>query len=533
MIDWIKNLLNEKAQREIIKWEADDSIFDYLKINISENGSLKETAATLPDEKEANNEIKFAAGLMDSMFGAEESEDSKIRIKTLITLIRKIAENGEEQNKSDFYREVTENDSVIGIIDEFLQQLVKTSVPTEPHLFDYATQLATKTNNRNAVKFGIAILGLCQSKKPIEDLKILGLHDEFTVFSTVALSNLSDNLASDLWHLGKHVDGWGKIQLVDRFAELALTEDMRDWLVLEGYKNNIMYEYLALTCARNGKLNDKLKENSIDRKLFVSAGEIIVALMDENAAEGMSVFDEAAETVENYIKHSKNQNLQIGEFITLHKIKEYLEESPEENVTIKKWNQNNLSNCLIDIDQILKSKDWTIEVRDALKSSNDLEYWNAKHAAEKLGMELWDIVWTRLKQNPLDYSSWYDVTTYDNGQNVDEIIEFAKNNLPLDELGSGPKDSMGFGVDYHKHACLESVLTFLENCPNKGEELILVGLDSPVTRNRNTSIRVLDKWKIENWSSTITAKVKWLKEIEPDADSKKVIERLLKGQELE
>lgn len=50
-------------------------------------------------------------------------------------------------------------------------------------------KLATKTNNRNAVKFGIAILGLCENKKPINDIKILGLHDEFSVFSTVALSN--------------------------------------------------------------------------------------------------------------------------------------------------------------------------------------------------------------------------------------------------------------------------------------------------------------------------------------------------------
>ena len=31
----------------------------------------------------------------------------------------------EMTSKSDFYREITENESVIGIIDEFLQSLVK------------------------------------------------------------------------------------------------------------------------------------------------------------------------------------------------------------------------------------------------------------------------------------------------------------------------------------------------------------------------------------------------------------------------
>lgn len=533
MIDWIKNILNNEEPKEILDWETDNSILVHLKSNINKDGSLNESAETLPDEKKTDNEIKFAPGLMDSMFGADDSKESKSRIKILSNLIAKISRNGDEQIKSDFYREITENESVIGIIDEFLQKLAESSLSIEPHLFNYANKLATKTNNRNSVKFGIAVLGLCQNKKPIEDLKILGLHDEFTVFSTIALSNLSDNLVNDLWKLAKQVDGWGKIQLVDRLAEMEITEEISDWLILDGYKNSIMYEYLALTCAKNGMLNAKLNRNSIDNKLFVSAGDIIVALMDEGPAEGMSGYDEATETIESYVKHAKSQNLNIGEFITLHRIKDYLEESPEENETLKNWNQNDLSNCLIDLNEILNSKDWTNEVNNALKSSNNVEYWNGKQAAQKLGIELWDTVWSKLKKNPLDSSAWYDVTSYAKENNVNEIIDFAKNNLPLKELGSGPKDSNGLGDDYQKHSSLDSVITFLENYPKKGEELILVGLDSPVTRNRNMSIRVLDKWKVENWSSEITEKINRLKEIEPNEDTKINIGRLLNGQELE
>lgn len=63
---------------------------------------------------------------------------------------------------------------------------------------------------------------------------------------------------NDLWELAKRVQGWGKIQIVDRLSEMELNDEIKDWLVLEGYKNNIMYEYLALTCAKNGMLNEKL-----------------------------------------------------------------------------------------------------------------------------------------------------------------------------------------------------------------------------------------------------------------------------------
>lgn len=532
MIDWIKKILKNEEPKEILKWETDDSILRHLKANLNEDGSLKESAEKLPDEKKSDDEIKFAPGLMDAMFGADESEESKTRIKQLVSLIKKIAKNGDIQSKSDFYIEVTENESVIGIIDEFLQKLVQSSLPIEPHLYNYANKLATKTNNRNTVKFGVAILGLCQNKKPIEDIKILGLHDEFTVFSTVALSNLSDNLVKDLWELAKHVDGWGKIQLVDRLAEMELNSEIRDWLVYDGYKNNIMYEYLALTCAKNGMLNEKLKTEKISDELYSSASDIIVALMDEGPV-GMSGYDESSETIENFIRHSKTRNLNISNYITLHRIKDYLEESQAENETLNNWNQNDLSNCLIDINELLNSKDWTEEVKIALKSSDNIEYWNGKQAAQKLGIDLWDTVWKKLQQNPMDSSAWYDVTANAKENNVDEVIDFAIKNLPLEFLGSGPKDSMGIGDDFQKHSSLDSVITFLENYPKKGEKLILVGLDSPVTRNRNMAIRVLDKWKSENWSDEITEKVKRLEEIEPNQDTKKNIKRLLNGEELE
>jgi hypothetical protein len=533
MIDWIKKILNNEEPKEILKWETDDSILRHLKANLNEDGSLNESAEKLPDEKKADDEIKFAPGLMDAMFGADETEESKTRIKQLVSLIKKISKNGDIQSKSDFYREITENESVIGIIDEFLQSLGQSSLPIEPYLYNYANKLATKTNNRNTVKFGIAILGLCQNKKPIDDIKILGLHDEFTVFSTIAISNLSDNLVNDLWKLAKQVDGWGKIQLVDRLAEMELNNEIRNWLVLEGYKNNIMYEYLALTCAKNGMLNEKLNTKSIDDNLYFSASDIIVALMDEGPAIGMSGYDESSETIENFIKHSKKRKLNISNYLTLHRIKDYLEESPEENETLKNWNQNDLSNCLIDINELLNSKDWTTEVQIALKSSDNVEYWNGKQAAQKLEIDLWDTVWQKLKQNPLDSSAWYDVTANAKEKNVDEVIDFAIKNLPLEFLGSGPKDSTGIGDDFQKHSSLDSVITFLENYPKKGEKLILVGLDSPVTRNRNMAIRVLDKWKADNWSNEITEKVKGLKKIEPNEDTKKNIERLLNGEELE
>tara|TARA_R110001592_G_scaffold12248_4_gene58830 strand:- start:301 stop:1902 length:1602 start_codon:yes stop_codon:yes gene_type:complete len=532
MIDWIKDIFSDRKSNEIIQWETSDSILEFLKKNIDTEGSLKESAQILPDEKKADNEIKFAPGLADAMFGVDGSEVSKTRVKELVKLITQVAKNGDEQSKSDFYREVTENESVIGIIDQFLEKLVQSSISVEPYLFSFSNKLATKTNNRSSVKFGIAILGLCQNKRPIEDLKILGLHDEFTVFSTVALSNLSDNLVDDLWQLAKRVDGWGKIQLVDRLAEMELPKEIIDWLVLEGYKNSVMYEYLALTCAINGNLNQKLSRESIDQSLFDSAGEIIVALMDEGAAEGMSGYNDAEEVIQNYIRHSKSKPLKIADFVTLHRVKDYLEESPEENEILKTWNENDLSDSLIDINQILTSKDWTSEVVVALDSSDNVEFWNGKKAAEKLELDISDALWKRLGKYPFESMSWYDITTYMKSENPQRIVDMAMSLIPIEEISTGPKDSMGVGPDWQKHQSLDFMITYLESHPTVGEEIILAGLKSPVIRNRNMTLRTLESWSSSNWSEEIKTELNKLKEIEPNSDTKSDLVKLLNGEKI-
>jgi len=532
MVDWFRKILKQEEEKETLQWETEESILKFIQENVAVDGTLDSSAQDLPDHKKSENDLKFAPGLMDAMFGEDDSEQSKSRVKRLSTLITRIAKKGDNRSKAEFYQEITENEGVIGIIDNFLEELAGNALPLEPYLFDFACKLATKTNNRNAVKFGIAILGLCRNQKPLKDIKTLGLHDEFTVFSTVAILNLSSTIINDLWELAQKVDGWGKIQLVERLAPMDLNDEIRDWLVLEGYKNSIMYEYLALTCATNGKLNQKLNTETISDTLFTAASEIIIALLDEGPVAGISEYQDAEETIKNFIRHSQSRNLTVQDYVTLDRIKEYLETATDDNDVAKSWDQNELSNSIIDVHTLLNSKDWTNDLEVALKSTGNLEYWSGRQVAKKIGFDLWDTVWNKVRQNPFDSTAWYEVTEMADENNLQDIIEVAISNFPLELLGSGPKESYGFGEDYEKHTSLESVITFLENYPAKGEKLVLVGLDSPVTRVRNMTIRTLHNWKEENWSDEVKTKVQHLVKVEPNKDTRDNIKRLLNGEEL-
>ena len=535
MFDFIKNLFVNKDDSEILEWRTDASIYKFLTDNLNEEGGLKDSANDLPDEKPTNeNEVRWAPGLLDSMFGAEDSNESKLKVEGLVKLLKRIAEYGDKRSEAKFYQLITETDSIIGIIDDFLERAINLSLPISPYLFKFSKDLAFKTNRRNSVKVGVALVGICKGKSVVNEIKTIGLHDEFSLFSIVAISNISDDIVNDFWEIAKKVDGWGKIHIVERLAKMELPITVKNWLIIDGYKNSIMYEYLAYTCAVNGNLHDVLKHESIDTSIFKASAEIIAALIAGGPAEDISHYQYASILVENFVRHARTQADNISDFIALSHIKDFLIELQNDtNEQLKNgWTQDIISNCLIDIVEILNRKKWSELTIEALQSHDNIVYWNGKSAAKILNINLWEIVWKKLQNNPDESSLWYDVINEAKPENVDAIIQFATEIIPLKELATGPKDSLGLGREFNKYQCLDYVITFLENYPQKGELIILTALDSPVTRNRNMAVRVLHKWGQNSWSKSIAAKLEHLSKIEPNNSTKEDISRVLKGQDL-
>lgn len=517
-----------KASTSITEWRSEQSIFTFLSANRNADGTLTSAAADLPDEQNDGN-LRFAPGLADALFGSNQSAEDETRVSGLLGQLKRVATTGDKTSEYAFYQLAMACENVPAIIDAFLQAIVNEGLPVEPYLFSFAKDLATRSPHRNPVKFGIALLGLCRNKTVLDDITILGLHDEFTMYTTVAITALFDHPVQPLWQLAKKVDGWGKIQLVDRLANMELTTEIKDWLLLEGYQNNIMYAYLAYTCAMNGGLHEQLDKNEISAALFHAAGEIIDALLSGGPAEDINDYIYAVPVIENYIRHAAQHTNTLSDFLKLHSIKDFLTgllENPDENRS-KGWTQDGISNCIMDIVAILNRSDWKQPAMEALKSRDYTFYWEAKQAAGILGIDVWDTVWQRLTENPQDSTSWYDVIHYARPHHARQIIDFAVTHLPLAELATGVKDTMAYGDRYGKFMSLESVLGFLQNHPGEGEEIVLAGLRCPVTRTRNIAIHVLEAWKQEAWSEVLKREIMHLRQIEPNKDTRAAIERLL------
>jgi hypothetical protein len=79
------------------------------------------------------------------------------------------------------------------------------------------------------------------------------------------------------------------------------------------------------------------------------------------------------------------------------------------------------------------------------------------------------------------------------------LADLARRVLPLNQIATGPADVMGFGPDWRPHRALDWTLQALPDHIGVGADLVLVGLRSATTSNRNTALNVLRVWPVEKW----------------------------------
>ena len=167
--------------------------------------------------------------------------------------------------------------SALSYIDDLISAVARSALPRSG-IHEIARRIAVTGRHPEPVKAGIALLGISGGQEDADLLLTLGRHEELTLYCAVALANSSPDPESALWSLAKSVDGWGRIQSVERLKKTE-RDDIQDWLVRYGFRNKIMNEYLVYTAATTGKLLDRLRRPDSDQDLLRAARDIVCALI--------------------------------------------------------------------------------------------------------------------------------------------------------------------------------------------------------------------------------------------------------------
>lgn len=491
---------------------------------------LGEKGDLLPDDKteSGGDELRWAPGALDGVMGhhAGPNEGAEIANRILDSF-RALTTKATDERAASLYNLLLEN-SALSYVDHLMESVVSREDLDAQRIHSIAHWLATGAADREPIKCAIALLGMYPGDDDRDLLLTLGRHEEFTLFASVALANSGDDPELSLWALACLVNGWGRIQIIERLAETQ-DEQIKAWMLREGYQNEVLYEYTALTCAQTGELLTALIPPEPDDKLLKGAGAILNALIRGSGgpSDGIESYKEGPQTTELYLTHLQTREIDLQGFIDVSTIDQFLkEESGEAKDPNRGWLER--SATLLGLTSaILSRPGWEQKIRAAHNSEDSHTFWTAKEAAGLLGIDAWEVYFERLKR---DDNLWYAVAHTEDPDRMDRVIAFAEETLPLQEIASGPSNSLGLGPEFKHHSALDFILQELRRFPGKGWRLIRAGLQSPSVRNRNMAVHALAAWDRTSWPDEAEGLMRHAIEVEPKDQTREIMVKAVEGE---
>ena len=484
---------------EVVRVAEGPSIYEFLAQRLDASGRLDEPGVALPDEPRvtADGGLGWVAGGLDGAMGhhlgggaAAEKADRAAR------LFAGAAARPTKRRLKKLYAAVSE-DGALDYIDPMIERLVELE-PDASRVHDLGRWLATTAPDRGAVKIGLAILGITGLGDDISVVRTLGAHDEFTLYAAVAIRNGVPEPDRELWALAKVVDGWGRIQCVERLRDTTDPE-IRSWILRGGYRNSVMYEYLAFLAATTGDLLAALRGPHVDRELLTAAGEIIGALIAGGPAEDLDDYVQGADAVEAFMGHLVARAETLDDFHAAAAVQSFLtRDNGWETRAERGWTESRRRHLLTQCTDVLGRSEWTDKIAEGLHSEDPAIFWQADQAARMRGIDTFELHFRKVTEDPFD-GPWFQAWQQADPVRGRRLVELVRRSLPLDEVGTGSGDDLGIGPEWRAHRALDWTLQALRHYPGLGGDLLLVGLRSAMTRNRNMALYALKEWPAPTW----------------------------------
>ena len=299
-------------------------ILDRVRDALDENGCLPDDFQLEGPLEEG--QIGFAPGAMDGIImyhsggGANKQLLAKLQdVTTQVAagldfdeaearLAAVFAERANSQAKPE-RRLVSNYDEMLVCIDGLHEWILANKEQIDPNtMMDFALRLLHTTSSVGAVKYALSLLELLSEttgawRGLVRDLSAC---DEFTLYGVFVARNW-ENASDELWQMAKRVDGWGRVHAV---AELEPeNQEMREWLLDDGWRNRVMPAYSALQCAVKGGLAGRLKQQELTDGQFEAATGLLAGLLDEGPVAGISRIDGPAGLLTAYLEHAGRHNL--------------------------------------------------------------------------------------------------------------------------------------------------------------------------------------------------------------------------------
>lgn len=506
------------------------ALFEHVREHLDRrSGRLTEPGMALPDEPERDGDaMRWGPGAADGVQTHHvRADENDARGAAAFNALKSLMKQPTAEGLKAFY-DLASDDEVVAWVDPFLAARRDDPFIDDDRVRQFAFWLTKNAPDRGPVKLGLAMLGLWGHEKAPMLASVLGRHDEFTLFAAVTLFATTSDPEAQVFALAQAVDGWGRIQAVERLAE---TQDVaiKAWMVREGFRNTVLDEYLALLCAQSGELDVALQGETVDDALLAGARDILRALFQGGPGGDITDYERGADVAAQYLRLIAERPVGLKEFLLVMDLRGYADRDdlPRDEVRVV-WSQAERAEVASLADAVLARPGWEAMAEEGLGSSDPEALWLASAAGKHLGLDVWSVHFERVRSDPTQ-GNWWELMQTDDVERVRRTIHLAQNSLPLDDIATGPADRQGFGDAYWGHAAVDMIVQDLGRFPGEGWSLIKAALRSPVVRNRHVALHALGEWPREAWPSEAHAALETARRDEPIAEVRERIAALRSG----
>jgi len=525
MKEWIANIFRHPDEQHFpIMWPSEQrAIYDFLAQWSEETGVLPQAAMTLPDEPVAQDGeelLRWSPGALDGVFSHHVANDSNQEKAAQVTqAIIRVLRRSSSKNMQAFYQ-LAKQDTPLGFIDDLLRMMGASQAIDARRLRALVLFLATQAPDRQVVKLAMALLAFFPYQQSVNILQTLGRHDEFTLYAVVAMRAIlpPEEFALAWLALAKRTSGWGRIHLIERLPE-TLDQTIRQWLLREGYKNDVMVEYTALHCAEYGLLHDALA-GEVDAELLKGAAEILLGMISGEPGPGIEQYSFAVQACERYLAHILPGS--AGDLLHYKVAGEIVRLMGEETFASEAEREHLREQC----EQIRALPEWPALIEAGLHDDDSMIFHTSLLLYREQGGDPWPAIYQRHREKS-ESVLWYQLMQTDNPDYIAQVIALAESELDLAAISCGPQKSQGTGPLYQQHSALSFILQDLNRFPGQGWTLIRAGLKSPMTFSRHKALNALEAWPQALLPAEVVEMLAEAKSREPDEDIKTKLAQML------
>lgn len=320
-----------------------ESIYKRIKNAMTAEGTMPEDFVLRPRMQDGR---QFADGAIDGTIRYYMGRADNTDIELLTQALKLASADKFEDAGNALLTYFAQGIVLLPVMDKVQEWIYAHSGELSPeNLGRFAMTLLTQSGDVESVKFALAILEVIE-QEPTDDLQELLLTlagcEELTLFCLFVLGGY-ENANEMYFELAKKLHGWGRIHAVSMLK--PANDEMRDWLLLEGWQNNIMPEYSAITIIKRTKLADMLQnvdECQLD-ELVNQAGTLIGYALQEEPLAGLFGYKRAGEVLQGYLSHAGQAQLTEANRQKLPEIKAFIEKSSLAN----KWQLVDMCNDVL------------------------------------------------------------------------------------------------------------------------------------------------------------------------------------------